>query len=131
LIVLDTHVLVWWVAGADRLSARARRAIAQRLPEGPVVVSTITVLEIATAVRRGRLELGSPLEQWLSDLLVLPEVHFEPVSVEIARVAGSLEDPAPGDPADRLILATAKTLGAKLITADDRLRASPHAAAVW
>jgi predicted nucleic acid-binding protein len=58
-------------------------------------------------------------------------VRFEPVSVEIARVAGSLEDPAPGDPADQLILATAKTLGAKLITADERLRASPHAAAVW
>jgi len=131
LIVLDTHVLVWWVAGSGRLSVRAKRAIDRRLREGPVIVSTITVLEIATAVRRGRLELGSPLDQWLADLLALPELRFEPVTVEIARRAGSFEDTTPGDPADRVILATAQTLGARLVTADERLQATPLVAFVW
>jgi len=131
LIVLDTHVLVWWVAGTGRLSARAKRAVDQRLRQGPLIASAITVLEIATAVRRGRLELGAPLEQWLADLGALPELRFEPVSVEIARRAGSFEDTAPGDPADRIILATAQTLHARLVTADERLQASPHVAFVW
>jgi PIN domain nuclease of toxin-antitoxin system len=131
LIVLDTHVLVWWVAGGGRLSMRAKRAIARQLRQGPVIASAITVLEIATAVRRGRLELGSTLEQWLADLLALPELRFEPVSVEIARLAGSYEDTIPGDPADRIILATAQAAGAGLVTADERLRQSPHVAAVW
>jgi PIN domain nuclease of toxin-antitoxin system len=131
LIVLDTHALIWWVAGAERLSARARRAIERQLPRGPVIASAVTVLEIVTAVRRRRLELGSPLDQWLADVLTLPELRFEPVSVAIARLAGGYEDTLPGDPADRIILATAQTMGAALVTADERLRQSPHVATVW
>jgi PIN domain nuclease of toxin-antitoxin system len=131
LIVLDTHALVWWVAGAGRLSARAKRAIDRQLPQGTVIVSTITVLEIATAVRRGRLELGASLDQWLADLLALPELRFESVSAEIARLAGSYDDTLPGDPADRIILATAQTVGAALVTADERLRQSPNVTTVW
>ena len=131
MIVLDTHVVVWWVSGSSRLSARAERAIGQRLREGAVVASAITAFEIATAVRRGRLALGSPMEQWLADLRALPELRFEPVSLEVAELAGSFEDTTPGDPADRIIAATAKVLRAKLVTADDRLRSSPHVSAVW
>ncbi len=131
MIVLDTHVLVWWVSGSGRLSTRAKRAIDQTLRQGPVTTSAITVLEIVTAVRRGRLELGSPLDQWFADLRALPEVHFEPVSVEIAQLAGSFPDTTPGDLADRIIVATAQTLRAKLVTADERLGKSPNVAVVW
>jgi len=130
-IVLDTHVLIWWVSGSGRLSLRAKRAIDQSFHQGPATVSAITVLEIATAVRRGRLELGLPLDQWLADLYVLSELRFEPVSAEIAQLAGSFDDNTPGDPADRIIIATAFKLRAKLITADKHLRASPHIASVW
>jgi PIN domain nuclease of toxin-antitoxin system len=130
-IVLDTHALVWWVSGSDRLSARAGRAIDQALRSGPAVAAAISVLEIATAVRRARLALGAPLEQWLADLCALPELRFEPLSVDIARLAGSFDDPTPGDPADRIIVATARLLGAKLVTADQALRESPHVDPVW
>jgi PIN domain nuclease of toxin-antitoxin system len=130
-IVLDTHVLVWWVSGSGRLSVRARRAIDQRLGEGPLTVSAITVFEIATAVRRQRLELESPLGQWLADLRSLPDLSFEPVNLEIAQLAGGFEENVPGDPADRIIIATALTLGAKLVTADQRLRSAPHISVVW
>ena len=131
MIVLDTHVLVWWVSGAARLTARARRALAAAVRRGPVVASAISIFEIATAVRRGRLELGVPLDQWFADLLVLPELRIEPVSAAIAQIAGQFPDPLPGDPADRLIAATARLLKARLITADERLRKSPHIAVVW
>ena len=131
MIVLDTHVLVWWVSGSGRLSVRAKRTINQSLRRTPAIVSTISVLEIATAVRHGRLEFGSPLDQWLADLRTLPELQFQPVSVEIAALAGSFDEATPGDPADRIIVATALTLRAKLVTADERLRASPRVSAVW
>lgn len=131
MIVLDTHALVWWVSRADRLSARAKRAIDQGLRDGRVTASTITVLEIATAVRRGRLELGSPFDAWLADLRALPELRFEPVSVEIAQLAGSFADPTPGDPVDRIIVATARILRARLVSADEALRASPDVEVVW
>jgi PIN domain nuclease of toxin-antitoxin system len=131
LIVLDTHVLVWWVSGAQRLSVRAKRSIDRELKRGPVIVSTISVLEIATAVRRDRLTLGVSLHAWLADLMTLPELTFEPVSVAIAEMAGGMGDSMHGDPADRIIVATAKLLGAELVTADDRLRGAAAIATVW
>lgn len=131
MIVLDTHVLIWWVSGSGRLTARATRSIHQALRQGPLVASAITVLEIVTAVRRGRLELGSPIDPWLADLQALPELRFEPVNAAIAQLAGSFDDALPGDPADRIIVATARTLGARLVTADARLRESPYVLALW
>ena len=124
MIVLDTHVLVWWVSGAKQLSAGAKRAIVRQIDERPVAVSAISMFEIATAVRRGRLDLAIPAEQWLADVRVLPDIAFEPVSVEIAEMAGQLSPGFPGDSADRIIVATAFALDAKLITADERLRAT-------
>ena len=129
--VVDTHVLVWWVSDGARLSATARRAIRRASRQTPVVASTITLFEIATAVRRGRLQLGQPLDEWITDLRVLPELRFEPVTAEIAYSAGSLDDSFPGDPADRIIVATARTLRASLVSADQRLRRSPVANVVW
>jgi PIN domain nuclease of toxin-antitoxin system len=130
-IVLDTHVLVWWVNGAPSLSAKAQREIRSALRHGPAQVSAISAFEIRTAARRGRLELRIPADQWLRDAAALPELLFQPVTHEIARRAGSFEDSVPGDPADRIIAATALALGAKLVTADDRLRRVPHLPTIW
>lgn len=131
MIVLDTHALVWWVSDAARLSIRAKGAIEHCLADGRLAVSTISVLEIATAIRRGRLELDAPFERWLDDLRALPELRFEPLSVEVASLAGSFDDTVSGDPADRIIAATALSLGARLVSADRRLRTVPQLAVVW
>lgn len=131
MIVLDTHAVVWWLTQAPGLSTAARRAIQRNAGRGEVVVSTISVLEIATAVRRGRLQFTVPLGQWLADLRSIPELRLEPVSAEIAAVAGGLPEPMHGDPADRLIAATAIGLGVPLVTGDDRLRANPALRTIW
>lgn len=131
MIVLDTHVLVWWLSGASLLSPAASQAIAEAVAGDRVAASTISVLEIATAVRRGRLQLSVPVGQWLADAGSLPELRFEPVSAEIAHLAGSLGEEMHGDPADRLIAATARVLGAPLVTADEKLRANGVVQTVW
>jgi len=130
-ILLDTHALVWWAADAARLSARAKRAIGAAEREGHVAASAISLFEIATAIRRGRLVLEAPPEQWLTDLRLLPELRIEPVSAEIAEIAGSFDEKFSGDPADRIIAATAVALGLQLVTADARLRRAPQVQAVW
>ena len=131
MIVLDTHALVWWAVGDRRLSAPALRAIKAAAKGGGVFASAISVMEIATAVRRGRLTLRVPFEQWLADLRSLPELRFEPVTAEIAALAGSFDGAMRGDPADRIIATTARTLGARLVTADERLRGLPDVVALW
>lgn len=131
MIVLDTHVLVWWMTQAAGLSTAAKRAIGKHTSEGEIVASTISVLEIATAVRRGRLQFSVPVDQWLADMRSIPELRLEPVSVHIAALAGSVLDPAYGDPADRIIAATATVLGAALVTADEKLRSLRTPRTIW
>lgn len=131
LIVLDTHVLLWWVSGYERISAPAQRAIRRGSEDRNVHASAISMFEIATALRRGRLELAIPPEQFLADLATLPDVSFAPVTVDIARTAGRLSADFPGDPADRLIVSTAIVLGASLVSADERLRRMPGLAVIW
>lgn len=131
MIVLDTHTLVWWATDAADLSRNARRAIQAAVRRGPAIASAISIFEIATAVRRGRLQLGVGLEQWLRDLRTLPELRVESVTADIAQLAGALEPSLPGDPADRIIVATALDLKTKLVTADARLRQSHRVETVW
>jgi len=130
-ILLDTHVLIWWVSGVQPLSTKARRALNQALRHGPARASAISAMEITAAVRRGRLSLGVPVSQWLAKLRELPDLLIEPVSMEIAELAGGFGEPVPGDPGDRIILATAQSLGCALVTADARLRQAGLVQTVW
>lgn len=129
--VLDTHALVWWVAEPGKLSNRARRAAKAGAAARDLVVSAISLFEIATLLRRQRLELGVEADQWFSALRALPELAIEPVSGEIAQVAGAFSSDFPGDPADRIIAATAQVLRGKLITADDKLRSIGTVDTIW
>lgn len=131
MIVLDTHVLVWWLSDPSKLSARARRAIKRSASENALVVSSITLFEISTLLRRGRLQLGVEADQWFAALQMLPELVIEPISAEIGWLAGSYYADIPGDPADRIIAATAHALSAKLITADETLGSAASVEVVW
>ena len=131
MIVIDTHVLVWWLTRAPGLSRKAERTLAAHGDPGQIVVSAISLLEIATAVRRGRLELSIPLDQWLADINSLPEIRIEPVFADIAALAGSLAEPMHGDPADRLIVSTAFTLGVPLVTGDKKLQEYRGVKTIW
>jgi len=130
-IVLDTHVLVWWLAEPAKLSPVARRTIKAAAGNNEVAISTISVFEISTLTRRGRLQLGIDPDQWFAALHSLPELMIEPVSAEIAWIAGTFDPVLPEDPADRIITATASALGARLITADEKLRAAAPVETIW
>lgn len=131
MILLDTHVLVWWLTDGARISRPAKQAIARAAKDGAITASAISVLEIVTAARRGRLQFSMPADQWLADARRLPELRFEPVSADIAQLAGSFGEEMHGDPADRIIAATALHLGCPLATADEKLRAHPAIKTLW
>jgi PIN domain nuclease of toxin-antitoxin system len=130
-MVLDTHVLLWWLSASANLPARARKALRTAIAKGPVTLSAISIFEIATGVRRGRIALRQPLEDWFQDLMRLPEIRIEPVSAVIATHAAGFDENVHGDPADRIILATASVLGLPLATADEKLRSSKLTALAW
>ena len=131
LIVLDTHVLVWWLADALKLSTAAKKAIQAGAAKSEVLISAATILEIATLVRRQRLVLTTGFDEWLADLRELPELQIVPVNADIAARAGSFGTEVHGDPIDRLIIATALVSKAKLVSADATIRASRIVPTVW
>jgi PIN domain nuclease of toxin-antitoxin system len=130
-IVLDTHALIWWADAGSKLSRNARQATRAESRRRELVASAISVFEIVTLERRGRLEFKIPVTEWLANLRKLPELTIHPITDEIAERAGGLGEVFPGDPADRLIAATALVLGVSLVTQDTKLRDVPRLSTVW
>lgn len=122
MILLDTHVLIWQEQGDLRLGPLTRRAVARALQEDRAAVCAISFWEIGMRVQKGRLDLLLDLSAWRQDLLNkgLNEI---PVDGSIAAKAGLLPD-IHGDPADRIIVATALT-GHQLVTADGKILGWP------
>lgn len=127
-ILLDSHVVHWWSAESDRISATAAEAIASA---DELAVADISWFELAWMARHERIALSIPIAAWLQRLA--DQVRTLPVSPSIARTAVELPSTFPGDPADRLIYATAIEHGLSLITKDRRLLDHPHPRrlAVW
>ncbi len=132
MIVLDTHALVWWADGDNRLSDAALAAIESALSEEqPVMVSAITAWEIAMLVARDRLVLTMDLNEWLDTIDSIEGLEWVPVNRQVAVASVNLPGEFHQDPADRLIVALARHENAQLITADGRIQAYPHVRCIW
>jgi PIN domain nuclease of toxin-antitoxin system len=130
-ILLDTHVWVWWVDGTTALSAAAQRAIDGAVTSGDLGVSSISTWEVALLVKKGRLRLAMDVEDWVARSEALPFIQFVPVDNHIAVRSVLLSSPLHDDPADRIIVATALALGASLVTKDERLRKLRPLKTIW
>ena len=128
MIVVDTHAWLWWVNGEAALSEPARRTIERAEAVG---VATISAMEVAALVERKRIALASEVRLWVTQALALEHVRELPLTVEIAVEAGSYGSDFAGDPADRIIYATAIATGSKLVTRDRFLRSYDPARTVW
>lgn len=117
----DTHVFIWWLTEPRRLSRGQRRALAKVSAESPLLVSDISLWEIAMLVEKGRISLGLPLRDWLERATAPPLVLRCAISPTIAAEVAALPESFHGDPADRIIVATARVHGAHLLTADQRI----------
>ena len=119
MILLDTHALVWLDADAADLGREAAASIDREFADGGVWVSAISFWEIGMLVGKGRLTITRPLATWREELLTAGLREW-PVDGSIALQAAELAQ-FQGDPADRLIVATARAMGAELVTADRRI----------
>jgi PIN domain nuclease of toxin-antitoxin system len=130
-IVLDTHALVWWVNGDDTLSKKAKAAIERELDGGQIIVSAISAWEIAMLVEREKLVLSMDVASWLTTVSAIDAVRFMPVDVEIGLKSIDLLGEFHKDPADRMIVATARKLAVPLVTRDEKIRVYKHVKTIW
>jgi PIN domain nuclease of toxin-antitoxin system len=124
-IVLDTHIWVWWVHGDSRLTTRQARFIQEHEAQG-LGVSAISCWEIAMLVQRKRLDLGRPAREWFDAALAYPGMRLLELSPQVAVESTELPGNFHGDPADRMIVATARVWQAPLVTSDAKILAYPH-----
>ncbi len=120
LALLDTHVWIWLLNGDQKLNPKALKAVERSLSGEAVLLSAISPWEVAMLVSKGRLTLDRDVGEWVQQAIKIQGFRVEPISPEIAVASTRLPGNIHSDPADRLIAATARHLGAILIT-DDQL----------
>jgi len=129
-ILVDTHVVVWLAFDRNRISRKAKTAIddARKNADG-LAISDITLLELATLARKGRIRLEISLESFLQEV----ESRFVVLPMTSRACARAVALPAayPQDPADRIIAATALVEGLSLLTADREIRRSRTVQTIW
>ena len=119
--LLDTHVLIWWLNDRRRLSPAQQEVVGSVRSDEPLLVSDISLWEVATLHGLGRIRLALPLREWLDKAVAPPLVQRHGISPAIAAEVAALPDSFHRDPADRILVATARVLGATLLTQDRRI----------
>lgn len=121
-ILLDTHVWIWLVAGsAEHVSPAATRELKSASTEGRLLLSAISVWEVAMLVSKRRLTLPTGVKEWVAEALTAPGLQLVDLLPDVAIASTMLTNRPPKDPADRILIATAVHMKARLATADRRI----------
>jgi PIN domain nuclease of toxin-antitoxin system len=131
MIVLDTHVWIWFISNPEYLSKRAEKAVNVAATDKRILISSISAWELALLVKKKRLKLTLEVTDWIAKSESLPFIQFVPVTNSIALKSVNLPLPLHPDPADRIIIATALSVGAPLVTRDKKLLGYSPIKTIW
>ena len=124
MIVLDTHIWVWWVHGDARLGEKQVKWLEENEADG-LGISAISCWEVAKLVEYGRLVLPCPVADWFAQALAYPGIRLLELSPHIALESTQLPAGFHRDPADQIIVATARVYDCPLLTVDSKILAYP------
>ncbi len=125
MILLDTHIWIWWVQDLPKLSA-SQLAYLRAAPPNSLGVSVYSVWEVAMLVDKGRITFQRPVADWVRMALAAPNIHLLDLTPEIAIDSIFLPGTFHKDPADRILVATARILDIPIVTQDAKILAYPH-----
>jgi len=128
--LLDTHVWLWWLTGAGRLPPAQRRALDAAAQREPPAISAISLWEAQMLVARGRLQPTEDFARWIERVAGPEVVTILPIDVEVIQALHGLPSTFHGDPADRIIVATARAHALRLATHDAVIRRA-RAVRLW
>lgn len=125
MIILDTHIWVWWVHDDPQLPDDYKAYIKQNEEHG-IGISAISCWEVAKLVEYGRLTLPVAIADWFAQALAYPGIRLLALTPSIAIESTQLPPPFHKDPADQIIVATARIYDVPLVTRDEKIRQYPH-----
>lgn len=121
-LLLDTHIWLWYAEGVtERLRPASIKILDDARKKDGLLVSAISVWEIGAQSAKGRIKLSIPLRDWVAKALDVPGIHLAPLDAVTAAESTLLPGNAHGDPADRFLIATARTHGVALATRDEQI----------
>jgi PIN domain nuclease of toxin-antitoxin system len=120
-ILLDTHIFVWIITEEKKISKNAHTSILEAIPHNQMLLSQISLWEIAMLVRKDRLKLSMPIRTWIRQALTTPGLALVPLTPEILIESCELPGKIHNDPVDRMIVSTARIENAILITRDQAI----------
>jgi PIN domain nuclease of toxin-antitoxin system len=129
--LLDTHVWIWWNMHPQKLTRRVRSFISTPSRYDELLLSAISVWEFAKLLEKKRLAISCDPEEWIRVALEMPKLRLVPLSPTISCRSTLLPGPFHDDPADQIIVATAREENATILTADERIRSYPHCRSMW
>ena len=122
LLLLDTHAWIWLINGDEKkFSLTSRTALNRAGQQGMLRVSILSVWEVGMLEMKGRLQFTKPCLDWINAALRAPGVELAPLTAEAAIESSRLPGQFHGDPVDRMLVATARSLGATLVTQDSKI----------
>ncbi len=128
MIILDTHVWIWWITESENLSVQATEAINKADIIG---IAAISCWELAMLVAKNRIGLSMDVQIWINIALQHPKTQLLALTPEIAVLSTRLPGNFHGDPADRLIVASSLVHKAQLISKDDKIKQWGYAQVIW
>lgn len=119
-LLLDTHVWIWLMLGDERLNLSFRNVVEQNKEEH-ILISAISVWELGMLVEKKRIQLEIDCLDWVEEALASSNILFVPLTPRISIQSTRLPETPHGDPADRILIATAHENNAILITHDQKI----------
>ena len=129
MILLDTHIWIWWIQGEPRLKEDRINWLMKQEAQG-LGVSIISCWEVAKLVENNHLQLPCPIEEWLEQALNYPGIRLLELTLPVILESTKLPSPFHRDPADQLIVATARIHGIPLLTADSKILDYPYVSTI-
>ena len=129
--VLDTHTWIWMHSFPEKLSPGVVKKLTTLKSEDALVLSAISLWEICKLVERGRIQLFEDLEEWVKQALDVPGLQVHPLDFRVFYKSTTLPGEFHKDPADQMIVATARLCDGVLITKDHQIQGYPHVKTFW
>ena len=129
--LLDTHVWIWWNMNPAQLSRKVKNLIADSGKYDELLLSAISPWELCKLIEKKRLTIACDPEEWMKIALEMPKLRLVPLTPVIAYKSTALPGVFHDDPADQIIVATAREENATVLTSDERIRSYPHCKSIW
>jgi PIN domain nuclease of toxin-antitoxin system len=129
--ILDTHAWIWWHMSPDKLSRKAQKVIENMNRTNEILLSAISLWEFSKLLEKKRIGISCDPEDWIKSALDMPKLRLVPLSPILAYRSTILPQPFHNDPADQIIVATAREENATILTKDERILAYKHVRSLW